>query len=903
MNEPACEPEGNPDPEGEPETDRLARGSSAIGFAVLFVGIARALALKFGFPGGAPGNGVVGWTSIHGYDKGVESGFFYYSLILAPIGMALGYWLAGKVLAKGLARTPSCAEREASGGGAWLILGAAASAMALFLALVSSTPAQTPARLVGLPAAALFLCVGAALVHRRAGARERSSLPRVVRRFRGAGSTVAAGVSLTVFSLAVGPKTTVPEILSEVLMHSLRISVVMAAAILIAFGVALLIPGTPTPTSPDGDGTQADRLISVRAAKAMRAFTWLLLARLAPENVPWVIASVGLALAAAAWSLFRSRPSGGAVTGSAVTDNSPTAPDHAARVQASARAGERRFFQLAFLPALVAALVFHHDVNGSLDFFHFGEWLTPGAEMLRGKMPFRDLYLQHGLIQNALRSFATFALFEPTFEFDRLSTNLMFGLTHGAFVVLGVFLFRSWITALVLALLLATPAGFPGESGLYLQPRFFGFLLALAFAFRDLRQARSECGAPTTRSARWPLIASGACAALATFWSLDSGVYAVMTITAFLFAEAFGREEPIVERARPFLHFGAGFAIGAAPFVLWLLSIDAFGAFVQNSREQVAYQMGVWGIPYPSFRETLSRLRPNSYGLSPAQAIASGRVIALVAVVVFVSIPSVLILRRLSGRKIPAIGYRALLLTLAGAALFRTALGRSDPNHLSYAGAILWPTLIVLGEHALLHRPRIPWLKIPWLKNEPAARALLRIAPLALVVGWLMTGWAPLYSMNKQWTRMSAVRPIRPGGIFVYCPLPSMKNVLIPREQAQILTSVAAILDERLAPGETFLDPSNIGALYFLTRRPVPSRYYYAVYAATPAMQERMIADLEASKPKVMIRCDKLGYEEFDGVPMVDRAPLLAAYLAKTYRLVADEGFAQVFERTSEVDP
>ena len=59
-------------------------------------------------------------------------------------------------------------------------------------------------------------------------------------------------------------------------------------------------------------------------------------------------------------------------------------------------------------------MTYSGNIHGNIDLFHEGERLAPLNEMLRGGVPFRDIYVQHGLFQNAYLAWLGGQLFEPT---------------------------------------------------------------------------------------------------------------------------------------------------------------------------------------------------------------------------------------------------------------------------------------------------------------------------------------------------------------------------------------------------------------------------------------------------------------------------------------------------------
>ncbi|MBI4879292.1 MAG: hypothetical protein HY812_06480 [Planctomycetes bacterium] len=816
--------------------DLPAAACFAAGSAFLALGLADILAGRFGFPGTALAPDVAGLLSRAGGDKGCEIGLFYYALLLVPALAGAGFLAA---------RAAACR------GAGILLLGSGILAAGSVWSSFSTGWSGGASARGPVPAAVLAGGLFAAWV---LGPRTRERLGRALcalrRLFAGAEGPLACGVSLAVLAAAVGPR--VPPDLPLAL-SGLRVAGVLAGSVFAAFGLALALQGLVSRDCPP-----ARRILDPRVARALRWGVWLLAGRLAPESAVWVGAAIAAAVLGGAGSLVLSARGAGA---------------------GAADAGApRRFLVRRFLPLLVLMLVFHRDVNGLIDFYHAGEWLAPASEAARGEVPYRDIYLQHGLVQNVLRPLASFALLGWTLAADRLAQNFMYAAAHAAFFLLLAAAVRSWLFALLLSLALAS-------EGLLLAPRFLALFLALACALVDLRQARAAGGASLPRRRRWPLVACGACLSLAVFWSLDGGLCGALAIGVFLTLEALGRRtEPARTRLAPFLWLACGAFLGALPFAAYLGACGACGAFWRNCAAQVGLQLSVWGIPFPPLRALLDLVRAQG----AIAALGDSRVAALLAAGAFIGVPAAVLILALCRRCTRAC-YVQLLLALAGASLFRSALGRSDPGHLGYAATLLWPILAVAAESALASRP---------LRRGPASvAALARVLPAALFAAWLIGAHAPLYGMARHWSRLSEALPGGPGGGYSTIPLPRAGDVLVPDVQARALAALASFLDERTPRGAPVFGFSNMGAIHFFLDRDCPTRFVMPIYAATHAMQRAVIADLERARPRYVISSALLGLDPVDGVPMAERLPLVVEYLAATYRLHSDQGFGVVYER------
>lgn len=782
---------------------------------------------------------VVGALSAMRHDKGFETRLFVLTTCALPTFVWLAAWWLQTRRNRGESGPPS----------SWWWLSAAASIAGLF------QHATQVDRLSGfgfatIAATAMLGPLGAGVERwfgRREGRARRGPADAATAgwadRLNGPGAElVLSAAALTIAVLALGPRTA-PN--APLLTSILRVGGAFACSFVALWGVCSVL----------GAG------LGDRAFVLSRPFVALAALRFVRADDAMLVGIVlgGCAVAAAivgAWVLRNS--ANGAST---------TAPPM-----------RSRFAWNVAAPWLVVALVFHFGVHGTIDLFHSGEWLTIGAMTREGMTPFRDLYLQHGLVQNALRAAWTMQWIGDSLWADRVTTNVLYGVTHAAFFWMLLPILRSPYVALLAALAFAT-------RGMFLQPRFLPMFIAVACLLRAIDATHRDV-AEQARARRHVLLA-GIAAGIGVFWSLDIGVYTTLAAGLYFVLDAWlSRRRTPLRRGllQPLSHFALGAGLGAAPFVLYLGAHGALGAFVENSRLQASLQLPVWGLPFPSLREWLA----TAGTADPKEFLGNGTFIAFVAPLVFVVALAVVLVR---ARTTPlgARDKQRALLALLGLVVFRTALGRSDAGHFAYAAAFVWPIALMAAQDG-------------W-RARPTRGLVLRLAPACVLVGYLFTAFEPAYALVRQWSRISEIEPDVPGGGFSYAPPRRMRDVLVPDAQAQTLTALKAWLDERLPPGEPFADFCNAGAAYYFVERPIASRYAYPAYAATPAMQREFIADLERTRPRYLLASKVIGGMDVDGVLLESRLPLLTAYFKANYEPCADEVFGTMLRRKGDLAP
>ncbi|MBI1929517.1 hypothetical protein HYR99_35385, partial [Candidatus Poribacteria bacterium] len=82
-------------------------------------------------------------------------------------------------------------------------------------------------------------------------------------------------------------------------------------------------------------------------------------------------------------------------------------------------------FKYLIVPVFIYLLMYSGNIHGGIDLFHEGERLAPLNEMLHGGIPFRDIYVQHGLFQNTYLAWMGSKLFGPTLEGVRRMERLL----------------------------------------------------------------------------------------------------------------------------------------------------------------------------------------------------------------------------------------------------------------------------------------------------------------------------------------------------------------------------------------------------------------------------------------------------------------------------------------------
>lgn len=537
------------------------------------------------------------------------------------------------------------------------------------------------------------------------------------------------------------------------------------------------------------------------------------------------------------------------------------------------------------LPVFIYLLTYRGKTHGGIDLFHEGELLAPLNEMLRGGIPFRDIYIQHGLFENALFPWLGSQLFEPTLRGVRMMREVLIPLGYIGLYFLCLQVFRArMLTAFLCVLITSGPA-------FYVSPRHALGLLAFAFVANAVTHRHNGLrpGHKNAHSCRFEgrLVLAGFFTSGAFWYSTEIGLYSLASIGLFLglFHRHCGR--PTSRHPNLFLNYTSGVLFGLLPVSFFLAWHGALDDAIRNTYIQCRYQIATWGRPFPSLSDTLSTLQTEGW----QTFLFDSDFQYYLPVCVFLSVGAYLTYRALCRSLWQSEGAtKLLLLWLGGITFFRTALGRTDPGHLAYGSTFFWLLCLLPIEHCLFR------LIKTFLNTSTDSEKQLRstdfsrygiviksagtLTATAILFWYVGTAYQPFEGFGKKWERLRQ-NPFTQQ--IASEELDRTGDVDIPTAQVQFLQKVLGYIQEQTAPDEKIFDFSSQGASYFFANRPSVTRYHQIVYAATPAMQREVIDALEADRTRIVLFKTGGVFDAIDGVPAEKRHPIIAAYLRENY--------------------
>jgi hypothetical protein len=478
-----------------------------------------------------------------------------------------------------------------------------------------------------------------------------------------------------------------------------------------------------------------------------------------------------------------------------------------------------------------------------LDFFHAGEWLTPGFNYAEGHGLWTASLFIHGAFFDAVGTVAAWNLFgvRTIGAVDVFNQLLMLLVTPAlvcAFVALALCASpgrRSpavWTAAVVLALLVADVATF--DTWQTLNRRDATVMLGVAALLFGVYWRRPL----------W-LFVAGTCSAAAFFYAIDRGAY--FTISAGLTLLLLAAREPRAF-AGQMLAALAGFVAGWTVFFL-AVGPTEFASFVETTRFFAATKdlLDSYVYPTPTF------FPPTLHTLGP----------------LCIAVQLVLTVRlALRGAPRETIAGQVLVALLA-LTYFRSALGRSDAGHVRYASFFAMTgvayALCNLAGEAIARRPRV-------------ARGVAGGLAVALAV-LTVTHWAP---------RIDAAK---------IAASPARLRALVAAPDDAFLRPVERRVRDRLreltADDPCFFTYTSEGAWPYLVRKRTCGRNFIMWFASAAPIQEAVRRDLlEVWRPSHILLKSPGWPNAIDGIPNAKRMPALNEALTNAYQPVEEiDGF------------
>lgn len=526
----------------------------------------------------------------------------------------------------------------------------------------------------------------------------------------------------------------------------------------------------------------------------------------------WIGPSLAVAFAAVALTDFR-RPRRPAVRGSSTTS---------------------LYFTCAFLAFLWVWLFPGLHFPLGVDLYHEGPLLGPGSDFLRGKIPFKEMFLDQGLIHNVMKPAAAFWIFGESVA----SKHLLFALT-APFGYIGLaMLGRACIKNLWgwTATFLLLPLAFP-----YFPDRHFFSLVSIACWAAHLERPRVP----------WA-VAAGFFAGVQIWSSVEVGVFA-LSAAALLFLADFLQGKPSRLLSKPdYYRYLAGLLIGTAPVFLYLAYHKALDDFFWATSLRLFIHTEAEGIPYLILKlnPAMPPGQPPLPGLfNDRQALWYAPLMIQFAALAYLACgwKGLQPKKRLTG----------VLLTGTAVSHFYPALTHPDFEHLSFSA----PITVVLGIWLM----REFWSAIA--SSQPARFSFFALrglhVGLSLTLVWYFISVFSIGTRFKQ--RMEAL----PGKWNFHAGIDwgdRLGGVAIGRETYALLQKIRELSSSH----DPIVNLTNEGGLIFLADRKNLTRYYNIDVVYNQAMEKEVIAQIDGARQPIVLTPSALVLKNRMGVELAD---------------------------------
>lgn len=528
-----------------------------------------------------------------------------------------------------------------------------------------------------------------------------------------------------------------------------------------------------------------------------------------------------------------------------------------------------RLAAYAIIPALIYLFSYASTAHLQqwIDLFHRGESIGPASDYLRGKVPFRDVFALHGMLEDGQLDAWLMQLFGRSLEVAILRTVVVGAFLGVAIWFLGIAVFDSIPLAL---LCVAMSSWTTAENN-----RTFFQVAAVALFWNALR-----------RRSRVSAVFSGVFSGVALFFSYEIGAYSIAgAMAACVLLWIASRRGPWegLPPLRAALFFILGVTVGAAPFAIYLASHGALDDFAQISFVTIPNIIdAVWSLPFP---DLVSTFRKNLTLHTLAEFVLWEK-FHLVLSPLVIAIAAIYFIARWLRRRTDAFDFALLVLTVFATVAQRTAFGRASFRHQYFAAFLIGPLIVLLG--VLLVRA----LRKLWREGGEGTRAFIAALAVSALPVVAVLFWIPdLVNARLQ----DFVRYY--GRVLRVDRDPNAEAV-----QWRI-TDVVANIRELTKPHEPVFDFSNQPAFYFFADRPNPTRFYQVPILSPREFQAETLRALERTKPKVIIRRSPELFDQFDGVTNDLRAQAVSAYIDDAYRFYRSVRGVELWTRRPDARP
>jgi len=507
------------------------------------------------------------------------------------------------------------------------------------------------------------------------------------------------------------------------------------------------------------------------------------------------------------------------------------------------------------LPVFIYCERFNPNIHRWVDLFHEGEYLVPLIEFWHGRVPYKEIYLQHGLLHNLGIPWLGAKLFGFSLAGVRSMQAILdpMGWVSAYFFICCLTKFK-YMPAIIFAILASM-------MHIDLQERAFFGLCSLSFLIIFFHTNFKRKG--------WFLL-SGLSAGLGLLHSVEVGLYAIATTLLIVIVLFFNKIKSHLNiEYKSALYYISGLILSALPLLCYLLYHEGLNDFINNILTQIKYQLVVWGKPFPNVVNMINHFKDNDK-ISFIEWILSKHT-TLIYAPILLSITGACLAHKASKREgFASVDFLSLLtLFISSIFFFRTNLGRSDSGHYHY-NYMIFLLIMVYASYAFYSKFIVAVKNKNWFIS------------LACFCLCLFTAYTPFYWIDKNKPKKYDERRLKNKQSKLF-PTPSDKDI-IPKWQWESFKDIKTAIADTTTKKDTVYDYSNQCALLFFINRLSTSSYFMPVYAPLKKHQETVIQDFQKEQPKFILFRSTRYFRHVDGFPTMNRTPHLLEYIRENYK-------------------